>query len=181
MPPSLGLDRRTPLPPAAHRPNDPVNKRYRDLVDIDTARKVACSVHADQMTRFGEPLIDHVDRVARAVPDEARALAYLHDALERSDMTCNALRAYGLTAVECSALKLLTRDAGESYTAYVERIAHAPGVAGRFARTVKVADLDDHLRHRITTHAPDYAWARAVIVDSQERHHEQRPRGASGG
>ena len=40
------------------------------------ARSIAQTIHAGQLDRFGEPVIDHVERVARAVPHEARALAY---------------------------------------------------------------------------------------------------------
>lgn len=151
-----------------------------NFVDIDTARNVACRVHAGQITRFGEPLIEHIDRVAHAVPEEARALAYLHDVLEWSDLTCGELRARGLTAVECSVLDVLTRDRTGSYEAYVRRIARAPRVKGRLARTIKLADLDDHLRHPIKRQAPDYAWARAVIVASQERRHDRPPRKNTG-
>jgi hypothetical protein len=49
---------------------------------------------------------------------------------------------------------------------------------GCVARMVKLVDLDDHLSHPPASKAPDYAWARAVIVDSQERHRERFP-GAS--
>jgi hypothetical protein len=74
------------------------------------------------------------------------------------------LRARGLTAVEESALGLLTRGRSESYEVYIRRIALAPGRAGELARTVKLADLDDHLGHvRKPRRAPPYSWARRVL------------------
>jgi hypothetical protein len=133
-------------------------------VDSSVAQAIAREVHAGQLTRFGEPLIAHVERIARAVPDEARALAYLHDVLERSDLTVNALHGHGLTRAERSALELLTRRADQSYESYILGIVRASGAAGALARNVKLADLDDHLSHPVTTRAPDYGWARRQIA-----------------
>ncbi len=110
-------------------------------------------------------MFEHVERVADAVPEELRAIAYLHDVLERSETTGGDLRYYGLTESERAALELLTRDDEESYEQYVERIAAAPGCGGELARRVKLADLNDHLRERLTSPtAPDYAWARRRIM-----------------
>jgi hypothetical protein len=109
-------------------------------------------------------MFEHVERVADAVPEDLRAIAYLHDVLERSETTAGDLRYYGLTDAERAALELLTRDDDESYEQYVERIAAAPGCGGELARRVKLADLNDHLRQRaVSSTAPDYAWARRRI------------------
>ena len=59
----------------------------------------------------------------------------------------STLRAHGLTAVEESALGLLTRAPVRALRRYIRRIALAPGRPGQLARTVKLADLDDHLGH----------------------------------
>jgi hypothetical protein len=142
-------------------------------VEVEIAHQLARGVHAGQMTRSREPVIEHLERVAEAVPMDARALAYLHDVLEWSDASAGELQLCGLSATECSALQLLTRDGGERYETYIERIAGATGVPGRLARTIKLADLDDHLAHPGPGQAPDYAWARAMIFDSQERHRER--------
>lgn len=134
-------------------------------MESHVARWIARLVHAGQRNRAGEPLIDHVERVAEAVPEPLRALAYLHDVLERSEATTGDLRCYGLTDAEREALDLLTRDDGETYESYVERIAAAPGCGGEVARRVKLADLDDHLnRQTVSPAAPDYAWARRRIA-----------------
>ncbi len=131
---------------------------------VSIAQGIAREVHAGQLTRFGEPLIEHVERVARAVPEKARALAYLHDVLERSDLSMQRLRKHGLTDAECSALELLTRRPDQSYESYILGIAHADGHAGAIARCVKLADLDDHLRHTVTAGDLDYGWARRKIA-----------------
>jgi hypothetical protein len=109
------------------------------------ARAIAKTVYHDQQTLAGTPLFDHVQRVAAAVPKYARVTAWLHDVLERSDLTIGQLRDQGVNPVELSALVLLTRGDHDDYRAYVERIADAPGPHGDLARLVKLADLDDHL------------------------------------
>jgi hypothetical protein len=140
-------------------------------MDPTTARGIARSSHADAFDRFGERMIDHVERVAAAVAPEVRAIAFLHDVLEHSPTSLADLRAAGLTPLELEALELLTRAPGESYEAHTLRIAHAPGPAGALARAVKLADLDDHLGHRELPHAaPPYGWARAHVAVGQSRH-----------
>jgi hypothetical protein len=139
-------------------------------VDVRTAERLARVRHGGQLNRFGEPIIAHVERVARAVPPEARALAYLHDLLERTTITLTELRAGGLTDLEHAGLMLLTHHLGQTYETYVLRIANAPGGVGRLARTIKLADLEDHLSHlRIPSGAPSYAWARRQIAIGRER------------
>jgi hypothetical protein len=128
------------------------------------AQQIACASHAGQRTRFGDSVVEHLGRVAGAVPPEVCALAWMHDLLELTPCQREELRAQGLTAVEESALGLLTRDRSESYEAYIRRIALAPGRAGELARTVKLADLADHLGHvRTPPRAPPYSWARRVL------------------
>lgn len=130
------------------------------------ARRIACSSHQGQHTRFGDSVIEHLERVAAAVPSDARAVAWLHDLLELVPCSPTQLRARGLTGVQERALALLTRDEAESYETYVGRIVTATGRAGRMARTVKLADLDDHLGHpRIPADAPPYAWARRRVLE----------------
>jgi len=139
-------------------------------VDAATARNIAQYSHLDDRDRFDEPMIEHIERVAAAVPEEARAVAFLHDVVEHTDTSYEELISNGLSPVEFTALELLTRDESESFEAYALRIAHAHGLAGRLARAVKMADLDDHLDHdRIPSAAPPYAWARRHIVFAETR------------
>jgi hypothetical protein len=150
-------------------------------MDPTVAAAVATRAHLDQPDRFGGRLIDHVERVAGVVPSEARAVAWLHDVVERTDVDVEVLRRLGLTPLEEAALDLLTRRAGEDYELFTLRIACAGGDAGRLARTVKRADLEDH----IATAPPDgdrppYAWALRHIVNSQWRHSAPSLPAASG-
>jgi hypothetical protein len=129
------------------------------------AHRIASQNHKGRRNRFGDPVIDHLARVAAVVPPDARATALLHDLLELCPAATRRLRDQGLTPVELDALKLLTHAPGEPYEVYVRRIAEAPGPAGRLARIVKLADLDDHLAHAtIPSDAPPYAWAREQLL-----------------
>ena len=128
------------------------------------AQRIASRQHEGQRNRFGDPVIDHVQRVAAAVPPHARATALLHDLYELCPAAHRQLRGKDLTPTEMEALELLTHASDEPYEVYVRRIADAPGPAGRLARIVKLADLDDHLAHRsIPADAPPYAWARELL------------------
>lgn len=149
-------------------------------MDARDARAIAQFSHVGRRDRFGEPVIDHVERVAAAVPPEARAIAFLHDVLEHSDTSVAELRDAGLTLDELEVLELLTRAPNESYEAHTLRVAYARGPAGRIARAVKLADLDDHLGHRDMPHAaPPYAWARRHIATGQVRRDGDRGRRAA--
>lgn len=139
-------------------------------MDPVVARDVAQRLHRGQRTRFGELVVEHLARVEAAVPQRARALAWLHDALEGSGVTSFELQVHGFTLVELEALGLLTHVDAEPYELYVLRIARAPGAAGRMARAVKLADLDDHLDHdAIPPDAPPYAWARRRVAQAWAR------------
>jgi hypothetical protein len=57
----------------------------------------------------------------------------------------------GVSDDELRALRLLNRSTArgweEGYLAHVEMISRADGPAGRLARSVKLADLQDRIRH----------------------------------
>lgn len=149
--------------------------RERSTVDSDIARALAHHAHVGQVTRIGEPVIDHVERVANGVPPEIRALAYLHDVLERSEARFREWCRRSLTLAEYSVLELLSRGPADPYESYVTRIAEARGQVGRIARIIKLADLNDHLQHGNSGNAPDYPGARDRIVSAQRRRREPTP------
>src|SRR3954463_2249007 len=108
-------------------------------MDADHARAIATTAHRGA-------LLDHVRRVAASVPAWARTVAWLHEVLERTDIPEEVLLREGLSFEELRALRLLSRE--ESYSdlaslGHIELIARAGGTAGRLARAVKGADLED--------------------------------------
>jgi hypothetical protein len=138
----------------------------------EIARDIAHHSHSGQLTRHGSPMTEHVDRVAAAVPDDARAVAFLHDVLEKTDMRVDELRVRGLTPTERAALDLLTRRAGETFARQTLRIGEADGRAGAIARAIKLADLEDHISQNGSTTDPPYRWAHRYIVASRQRRNE---------
>ena len=87
------------------------------------------------------------------LPEAARAVAFLHDVLERSASGDAELLARGLTELEAGALDLLTRTKDEPYELYVLRIAAALWMAALGAL---------FWAHR---HAPAFSWG-----ESPSRH-----------
>lgn len=129
-------------------------------MEPEIAHRIASKNHAGQRNRFGGCVIDHVERVAAAVPADARDTALLHDLLELCPPARWQLHGRDLTRTEPEALELLTHAPGESYEDYVRRIVDARGPAGQLARTVKLADREDKRAHTsIPPDAPPYAWA----------------------
>lgn len=132
---------------------------------------LATRAHVGQFTAYGEPLIQHLERVAARVPAHAATTAWLHDLGERDAASVHELRAQGISTVELAALELLTRTEREDYGLYIRRIARARGAAGSLARTVKLAELADHLA-RLPSSSPaaaHYRRARDQIERARRR------------
>lgn len=123
-------------------------------VDAERAQALAERIHHGQRDGGGAPLIEHVRRVAMAVAGDARAVAWLHEALEQTSIAEEALLVQGLSLDELRALRLLTRDiqsrSKASYLAHVELIARATGAGAGIAQRVKRADLVDRTLHPST-------------------------------
>jgi (p)ppGpp synthase/HD superfamily hydrolase len=144
--------------PARHRPgptggmtsyrNEPVTARAVSAAspgaEIDVALELAVESHRGQTDKYGQPYILHVLGVAaRCRTMEEKTVAFLHDVVEDTDMTLDDLRKRGFSERIVVAVGLLTRHKGETYDAFVERIAPNP-----LARAVKLADLEDNMDFR---------------------------------
>lgn len=116
-------------------------------MDINTAREIAYRAHDGVCDKQGQPYILHVQRVAENCEDENRAVAWLHDVVEDTDITLDELREKGLTEVQAQALSLVTRDpeSGLTYMEWIRTIASAEGPSGQMARAVKLTDVKDNL------------------------------------
>jgi hypothetical protein len=157
--PAFRLRRKAAAAEAAQLDAAPANTFLVGDPDVLAARSAE-----GQHDRHGEPLARHLERVADAVPQDARRVALLHEALQRRTTNIDELTFAGLSPVEIAALRVLTRGPDESFELHVLTIAHAPGPEGRVARLVAAADIDDHLAHRTERHpasdTPPYSWAR---------------------
>ena len=107
---------------------------------------------------------------SRPLSPDARPTALLHDLLELCPTLRCVVRGKSITRTELEALELLTHAPDEPCEVYVRRIADAKGPAGRLARVVKLADLEDNLAPpAIPADAPPYAWARKQLLVALEQ------------
>jgi hypothetical protein len=133
-------------------------------MEADQAQTIAERVHVGERDPDGTPVLVHVVRVVRATPAEARAVAWLHEVLERGAVTEHELLADGLSSDELRALRLVTSPSwtrsGHAYLGHIDLIARAAGPSGELARTVKLADVRDgclHPRESADGWSPPYA------------------------
>jgi (p)ppGpp synthase/HD superfamily hydrolase len=114
------------------------------MADLEEAIGIAVQAHQGQKDRAGAPYILHPLRMMFAVQTDAeRMAAVLHDVVEDTGWTLDALRERGFPEQVLTAVDHLTRREGESYDAFVRRAAQDP-----VARRVKVADLEDNMNVR---------------------------------
>lgn len=88
----------------------------------------------------GTPYLGHLERVAARLPDRLAAAGLLHDIIEDTPETRAGLVAKGITERTAEIVEIVTRREGETYAAFIERIAGDPD-----ATMVKLADLADNL------------------------------------
>ena len=123
---------------------------------LDDVRALASRAHEGQLDPDRSPHILHCERVAEAVEShEEKMAALLHDVLEDSNLSAEDLRREGVPEIVVEAVSILTKSEDDAYTAYIERVASAPGVAGDLARRIKVADLRDNLARSVAAGLPE--------------------------
>lgn len=108
---------------------------------LKKADKIAESAHAGQTDKAGEPYINHPRTVAKELNDwEEKIVALLHDVVEDSHWTVEALRAEGFPPVICRAVDRITKKPGQPYGEYLEAVRQ-----DRLARNVKLMDLSHNM------------------------------------
>lgn len=111
-------------------------------MNLQRAIEIAVAAHAKQTDKQGQPYITHPLRLMNSVEtDTAKTVAVLHDVVEDTDVTFDALRAAGFGDDVLNALKLLTHDKSVPYADYVIAIK-----SNHTASSVKLADLRDNTR-----------------------------------
>lgn len=123
------------------------------------ARTYALAVHKGQADKAGHAYWHHLvrvhDRFVEIAPADmteadfeiGRQAAWLHDTIEQDDrpfgpVTYSDLSAEGFSVAVCCAVATLTRDPGETYRRYIDRIIDS---CDQPATLVKIADLEDNL------------------------------------
>lgn len=109
--------------------------------NLEQAISIAVEAHRGSVDKSGVPYILHPLRLmSRMTTDAERMIAVLHDVVEDTNWTLDALRAEGFSEDILSALDCLTRREGETYEAFIARASANP-----LARRVKIADLEDNM------------------------------------
>jgi (p)ppGpp synthase/HD superfamily hydrolase len=115
------------------------------MSDLERAIAIAAEAHRGAVDKAGAPYILHPLRVMLAqTTSEARIVGVLHDVVEDSEWTFEALRAEGFSEVVLEALAAVTKTpdeqgSDEGYERFVLRAATNP-----IGRAVKLADLHDN-------------------------------------
>lgn len=123
--------------------------------EVDLATHYAIRFHNGQVNKHnGEPYIAHVHRVAMHVRDRGldtvhQAIAWLHDALEDTELTSTELNA-AFSPIVVAGVIALTKTKGQSNEDYYHLLAQNPPAA-----RVKVSDIVDNFsrNHTITDDA----------------------------
>lgn len=108
---------------------------------LGRAARIAAVAHEYQVDKAGEAYILHPLRLmARAQTDDARIVALLHDVVEDSDWTLEALVAEGFPTRIVDAIGHLTNREEESYDDFISRV-----LTSQLAARVKLLDIEDNM------------------------------------
>ena len=109
---------------------------------LERAIQIAVKAHSGQKDKGGSPYILHPLRLMMSLTDESeKIVAVLHDVVEDSDWTFDALRGEGFSDEIIAALKSVTKASEEeSYDSFIRR-----AMENEIGRKVKIADLRDNL------------------------------------
>lgn len=134
---------------------------------VEKAKEIAHRAHDTQFRRDGvTPYIRHPEAVAVRVQGDpiAEATAWLHDVLEDTDWTEDALIAHKIPREVIDAVLVLTKQPRVSYSDYIDTIAKHP-----IARRVKIADMLANLGDSPTDRQIlKYAKALKVLTETSE-------------
>ena len=107
---------------------------------LEKAICIALQAHEGQVDKGGKTYILHPLRLMVQMPTmELQIIAVLHDAVEDSTYTFDDLRTEGFSEEIIKALQALTKQDGEEYEDFIDRVAKNP-----LAREVKIADMKDN-------------------------------------
>ena len=137
---------------------------------------LATMAHECQKDRAGQPYILHLLRVMLSMESEdERIVALLHDIVEDTEITFTTfekLADYGFSSEVIKAVKHLTKQPGEEYIDYIQRVTKNP-----LAAKVKLADMRDNMDETRIPHPTDadkklwqkYKAAYPILIASQRK------------
>ena len=136
------------------------------------ALRLSFSAHRDQTDKSGLPYFCHPFHLAEQMNDEISVcVALLHDVIEDTAATPEALREAGFPQEVVEAVTLLTRPDGMPYLDYVRRIKANP-VAVRVKRADLAHNSDltrlDHIDGAALERTQRYRRAAALLEDDEQ-------------
>ena len=111
-------------------------------MDLERAIQIAVKAHAGFRDKGGNPYIVHpIAVMMRCETNNEKIVAILHDVVEDSEWTFDALRDEGFSEKVVEALKAVTKvSKDEDYDNFIQRCSN-----NKIGRIVKIADLRDNL------------------------------------
>lgn len=111
-------------------------------MDVERAIQIAVEAHAGAKDRGGKPYILHpIGVMMRCETEDEKIVAILHDVVEDTEWTFEALRKEGFSETIIEALETVTKHAeDEDYDEFVQR-----SLKNEIGRKVKIADLRENL------------------------------------
>ena len=109
---------------------------------LQKAIEIATEAHKGQFDKSGKEYIGHPLRVMEmGMTEEEKIVGVLHDVVEDSSWTFEALEAEGFSKEIIDALRCVTKlSENENYDAFIERVRKNP-----LAVAVKINDLSDNM------------------------------------
>lgn len=108
---------------------------------IEKSLKIALHAYSGQKDKAGKEYILHPLRImSKMKTEEEMSVALLHDVIEDSDFTEDDLLEEGIPNSVIDAVKLLTKQDGEDYFHFVNRLSR-----NKLAAKVKLADIEDNI------------------------------------
>lgn len=108
---------------------------------LQKAIEIATQAHHGQVDKTGVAYIEHPLRVmAAGITLDEKIVGILHDVVEDSNWTFEALAAEGFPAHIITALRHITKREAEPYDKFIARVKKNP-----LATTVKLNDLTDNM------------------------------------
>ena len=111
-------------------------------MDLEKAIQIAVEAHAGVKDKGGKAYILHpISVMMRCETDEEKIVAILHDVIEDTDWTFEALRQEGFSETIIAALETVTKlSEDEDYDEFIQR-----SLTNNIGRKVKIADLRENL------------------------------------
>jgi len=108
---------------------------------IEKSLEIALKAYTGQTDKAGKTYILHPLRLmAKMDTEDEMAVALLHDVIEDSDYTAEDLLENGIPAYVVNAVQYLTKNTGENYNAFIERV-----LQNKLAAKIKKVDIEDNI------------------------------------